>query len=103
MNFQRHMEPSQAMGTGLKLTILHELIKYIRCAKIGDLIFRRNLVDFDNSPSIDNYRNYLTQAGYLEIVSRGVYRYIKEIPKDMNYTQLIEEAYGTKQKTHRLL
>lgn len=94
MNFQRHIEPSQAMNTGLKLSILHEVIKYIRCAKIGDMIFRRNLVDFDNSPSIDNYRNYLTQAGYLEIVSRGVYRYIKEIPKDLSYAQLLEEAYG---------
>lgn len=39
-------------------TTLSEVINYIRSAKIGDLIFRRNLMDFSNGGStVDNYRN----------------------------------------------
>jgi len=75
-------------------TKLKEVIDYIRCAKIGDLIFRRNLMQFSNGGStVDNYRNYLTHAGYLKIKYAGAYEYIKEIPKDLTYTQLVKQGY----------
>lgn len=87
----------------IEKTKLKEVIDYIRIAKIGDLIFRRNLMNFskgygscfsNNIPStVDNYRNYLTHAGYLRIKSPGAYEYMKEIPKDLTYTQLIKQSY----------
>lgn len=87
-----------------KPTKLKQVINYIRSAKIGDLILRRNLIKdcsegygscFSNGiPStVDNYRNYLTQAGYLRIKSPGAYEYMKEIPEDLTYTQLIKQSY----------
>ena len=75
-------------------TTLSEVIGYIRSAKIGDLIFRRNLVNFGNGGStVDNYRNYLTHAGYLKTQKAGIYEYMKEIPEDMTYKRLVREAY----------
>ncbi|MFA5152867.1 MAG: DUF6794 domain-containing protein [Clostridia bacterium] len=86
-----------------KETTLKEVIDYIRYAKIGDLIFRRSLMNFSKDggscfsngtrSTVDNYRNYLTHAGYLKIHSRGVYKYMKEIPENLTYRQLIHEAY----------
>jgi hypothetical protein len=84
----------------MKETTLSEMINYIRSANIGDLIFRRNLVDdFGYGSTVDNYRNYLTHAGYLRIKSRGVYEYMKEIPEDMTYKQLVHEAYPNSEWT----
>lgn len=75
-------------------TTLNEMLDYIRSAKIGDLIFRRNLIDdFGYRQTVDNYRNYLTKAGYLKTKKAGVYEYMKEIPEDMNYKRLIQESY----------
>jgi len=75
-------------------TKLSEVIDYIRGAKVGDIIARRNLMDFSNgSSTVDNYRNYLTHAGYLRIKSRGLYVYIKEIPWNLTYTQLVKQGY----------
>jgi hypothetical protein len=63
----------------MEYTTLQEVIDYIRCAKIGDLIFRRNLLNFNKrgTSTVDNYRNYLTHAGYLKIQKAGIYEYIK--------------------------
>jgi hypothetical protein len=73
-------------------TILHNVITYIRSANIGDIIFRRNLIDFGGQ-TVDNYRNYLTKAGYLRTKHTGAYEYIKKIPANMTYDKLIKEAY----------
>jgi hypothetical protein len=70
-------------------------ITYIRTFSIGDLIYRRDLINFGRrgSQTIDNYRNYLTRAGYLKTKISGVYEYMKEIPLYMTYAQLVNEAY----------
>ena len=95
----------------MEAIVLPVVITYIRSAKIGDLIFRRNLMDFfkghgscfsNGRPStVDNYRNYLTHAGYLRIKSRGTYEYMKEIPKNMSYAQLVKEAYPKSEWTQK--
>jgi hypothetical protein len=44
--------------------------------------------------TMDNYRNWLTQAGYLKkSIKRGTYVKIRHIPADLTSTQLYKEAY----------
>lgn len=45
--------------------------------------------------TMDNYRNYLTQAGYLQIVGRGKYKVVNKIPKKKSVAGVFNEAYGT--------
>jgi uncharacterized protein YutE (UPF0331/DUF86 family) len=75
--------------------ILKEVVNYIRNVNIGNLVYRKILINncSNGGSTVDNYRNYLTHAGYLRIKSRGVYEYIKEIPKDITYKRLVREAY----------
>lgn len=44
--------------------------------------------------TIDSYRNYLYQAGYIEKTGRGMYRLIKDIPIDLSLEDVKNEAYG---------
>lgn len=80
-------------------TILLKLISYIKSVNVGDLIFRRDIIKFGSS--IDNYRNYLTHAGYLKTEKSGMYRYIKELPKNMTYGRLVKEAYPYSEWTQK--
>lgn len=80
-------------------SILNELITYIKSATLGDFIFRKNIIHF--GASVDNYRNYLTHAGYLETVSPGMYRYMKALPKNMTYGRLVKEAYPDRDWTQK--
>jgi hypothetical protein len=69
--------------------------------KVGSELTRQNILEKFNvgyrETTIDNYRNYLKNAGFLETIGRGNYRKIKEIPK-MTLTKLKQMAY----KNHRL-
>jgi len=77
-----------------KISTFKQVMDYIRCASIGDMIFRRSLMNFSTGGStVDNYRNYLTHAGYLKTRRSGMYEYVKNIPIDISYKQLIQEAY----------
>lgn len=46
---------------------------------------------------VDTYRGYLAMAGYLQHVSVGVYKRVKEIPVGITKNQVVREAYGGKQ------
>jgi len=44
--------------------------------------------------SVDNYRNYFSQAGFLEKINRrGLYRKVNPIPEDITLNKLREMAY----------
>lgn len=44
--------------------------------------------------SIDSYRNYLKQAGYIDTVRRGTYRCDEQIPSDLSVDDCRSQAYG---------
>lgn len=49
--------------------------------------------NFGNEITIDIYRAWLTAAGYLETVKRGVYRRLRYIPSSLTLSQLKRETY----------
>jgi len=58
---------------------------YLRQHNVADIVTRKEILSkkFGQETTIDNYRLHFTGAGYLEIVGRGQYKIIKEIPKDI--------------------
>lgn len=73
------------------------LIDYLNCTVTGSVITRQALLkDLNGSEiSIDTYRNYLTQAGYLKIVSRGKYMLVADIIlESLTVNRCKIEAYG---------
>jgi hypothetical protein len=67
-----------------------------------DLITRVDLINYMKLTtdlgvnSIDTYRNYLTKAGFLTIVGRGLYNVEKEIPLNYSVKDCLKEAYREK-------
>jgi hypothetical protein len=61
-------------------------------------VSRQRLLDHlaDNKSTIDTYRNYLEKAGYMERITRGLYKMIRPIPYDLTVPEVKEEAYGHK-------
>lgn len=49
---------------------------------------------YKTESTMDTYRNYLTQAGYLSIWKRGIYRVNHEIPCDLSVADCVNEAYN---------
>jgi hypothetical protein len=74
---------------------------YLRQRKTKSSITRleiREAFDIKGSRSseitMDNYRNYLTQAGYLKKTKkRGTYSKVKQVPRNLTLTQALREAY----------
>ena len=79
-----------------KVRNLWQDIKVYFNDNINSIINRPMLIDgLDwHGETVDTYRNYLTQAGYLEIVSRGRYEVLKEIPIDLTLNDVKNEAYN---------
>jgi len=48
--------------------------------------------------TIETYRTYLTRAGYLEVVDHGVYKKVKNIPKEIKVREVYEKAYNSRNK-----
>lgn len=80
---------------------------FIRNVKRGSSFTRSELKEACKIPlgkrssseiTMDNYRNYLTQAGYLHKSGRGVYRKAKQIPSSFTVTQVLKEAYPHRYK-----
>lgn len=46
--------------------------------------------------TLDNYVRYLRKAGFLETVSSGVYKHVKEIPVDLTLRACKKLAYQKK-------
>lgn len=96
------------MGTKFGFDIIfswQEFKKYInKCKGIitrQQLISRFKLRDKNSLLTMDNYRNYLRAAGYLETVSRGEYKLLKKIPTQHSVTMVLNEAYCNKSKRWR--
>ena len=81
-----------------------KMIEYINSIPNGEIFARRSIkvyleidINRDSMATIDTYRNMFTQAGY---ISRGKFygSYIKnkDIPVEMTWEKLYEEAYGYK-------
>ena len=49
--------------------------------------------------TIDCYRNYLTQAGYLKIIDKGKYKILKNIPADIPLSKVRKQAYSNESLT----
>ena len=85
--------------------VLPKVIKHIRSKEIGTFIYRQDLIKLNGrwsgTSTADNYRNYLTHAGYLKIEHPGVYKILKEVPENMSYAQLVKEAYPHSEWTQK--
>jgi len=79
------------------MTVFSKVKKYLRTFQIGDVITRKSLMNqrFSNrgAYTIDSYRLWFTNAGYLNHIGRGKYEYIKLIPEDISSRTLRKEAY----------
>lgn len=84
-------------------------ISYIRQRKTKSTITRVEIKNefgitgrHSREITMDNYRNYLTQAGYLEKTKkRGVYVKTKQVPRTLTLTQVLREAYPYTYNTNR--
>ena len=81
-------------------TVISLMKEIINPMKVGEEVSRKEMVKnistilpYNSDQSIDNTRNYLTRAGYLEWKSQGVYTKVKDIPMDLTITKLMSEAY----------
>ena len=81
-------------------TILNDLILLLNVYNVGDLIYRKEII-INGRQTVDNYRNYLTKAGYLKWEGPGKYRIVKKIPLDLGYNQLVSEAYPDSEWTKK--
>ena len=75
--------------------VYDKLINYINSFNVGDIITRKAIMSkkFGWHVTVDNYRNHLTNAGFLEHVGRGIYRLTEHIVEDINSRDLRKLAY----------
>lgn len=81
----------------------HNVKTYINRFKVGEIIKRKNLLKQwqsqffmiypDDYGTIDVYRRYLTAAGYLKHVGRGLYEKVKSIPIGHSRRDVQREGY----------
>jgi hypothetical protein len=82
----------------------HEIRNYINKHNVSDIITRKDLIliiksamgcwnSGDRFTTVDKYRCWLTQAGYLKWIYSGHYEILKKIPLDLTSTKLEQEAY----------
>lgn len=65
----------------------HRLCTYINRRRNGTILTRKAIMrhmlynlEYQSEKSVDTYRNYLTKAGFLCIISPGKYEKVKTIP-----------------------
>lgn len=77
------------------MNVFGQVKRYINRFDSCETFTRKALIgrNFGNEVTIDIYRAWLTAAGYLEIVKRGVYRRLRYIPPSLTLLQLRREAY----------
>ncbi len=92
---------------------IHKANKYrrlrgwINSKPYGSTFTRKEMFkDFKESKigysSLDNYRNYLRAAGYLETIMPGVYKIVAHISTDLSRTKLEHQAYSKKKIEERV-
>jgi len=77
------------------MTTFEKIRNFVNTKNISDVITRKEIMaqEFGWCVSIDEYRLWLTNAGYLKWVSRGKYQLIKKVPTYMTSRNLRKEAY----------
>jgi len=75
------------------------LIDFLVSLETDGIFTRQELLNYMstkgfNSKSIDTYKNYLTKAGYLETISRGIYVIKRRIPYHTSVSEVRQKAYG---------
>lgn len=87
----------------------HNVKKYINRMKAGEVIKRKNLLKqwspmyftqygnpyADEYHTVDVYRRYLTKAGYLKHIGRGLYEKVKSVPIGHSRRDVQREGYNT--------
>lgn len=76
------------------------LLDYITNYKVGESLYRSNMkcdqiqgeIKINQGWTLDNYRIYLTKAGYLKWIFPGCYRYVKQIPVPYPTMQEVRRA-----------
>jgi hypothetical protein len=77
-----------------KRSIFSGLIQYLNKFDCDQEISRKNLVkELGRGHSVDIYRNYFRQAGYLATIKRGIYKRVYHIPTDLTTRELLKIAY----------
>ena len=71
-----------------------KLVEFINSCN-DDIITRKEIVaqNLGWHVTIDNYRNWLTKSGYLNHISRGIYKRIKLIDKKLSNREIRKLAY----------
>lgn len=83
-----------------------KLINNINRYKAGSVITRKRLMEvnssslfwnpsFNDEPTIDVYRRYLTVAGFLRHIGRGKYTRVSHIPKNISKRDVQKMGYNT--------
>jgi hypothetical protein len=65
----------------------------INSLEVGCMICRRELIKLGRHTTIDNYRNYSCQAGYLKWISSGEYLIVKHFPNGLTTGNLMKAGY----------
>jgi len=86
-----------------RVPLLDFMRNYINERFDHNIIFRYNLMmecvgNGYKERTVDTYRSYLTGAGYLKIIDRGIYRIVKEIPHNITLADIKWEAEYEKKK-----
>ena len=81
-----------------KMSMWKRTVEYVNSFKIGDHIFRSQLMNhmYGNKPprtssygtTADNYRRYLTRLGVLEHIDRGIYEVKHHLKKDVTVNEI---------------
>lgn len=88
----------------MEVSIYQKVKDFINTLKVGDTFTRQELIKATNTEegikqfhdynsTMDNYRNYFTQAGYLKTLKRGQYKILKMPDSKLTQVTLMTEAY----------
>jgi hypothetical protein len=77
------------------MTAFEKIRNYINTKEVSNILSRKEIMaqEFGWCVSIDEYRLWFTNAGYLKWMSRGKYEVVKKIPINMTSRKLRKEAY----------
>ena len=83
------------------MKIIFLLSSFIICDLLFGQAYNKLNGKWHGTSTIDNYRNYLTHAGYLKIERPGAYKIMHEVSANMTYAKLVKEAYPKSEWTQK--
>lgn len=84
------------LWNALKIYLSDKFREVVRRQELINYLSNHESIRYVNNNTIDTYRNYLTQAGYLIKIRPGHYRVEREIPIDISVSDIRYEAYGNR-------